>query len=109
MKVSVYNAGDRAGLATETLDALVDRGFQLGEAGNAPDGTEVSFVQVWTEKKDASARLVALQFGQRTLIRKADDLGPGVDVVVGSGFKGLVEAPTSIKAGKAETACIPDS
>ncbi len=106
--VSVYNAGNRAGLASETLDDLTDRAFKAGEAGNAPEGTKVNFVQVWTtEKKDRAARLVALQFGRNTVVRIHDDLGPGVEVIVGSGFKGLVDAPRSIKsAAEVREVCV---
>ena len=97
--VSVFNAGTRAGLADETLQGLAKRGFRRGELGNAPGGSRLRFVQVWTtDRNDAAARLVAAQFGSRTLIRVVKQgLGPGVDVLVGSQFKGLVKAPRSIR------------
>lgn len=107
--VSVFNASDRAGLANETLSSLAERGFTLGDAGNAPDGTNVRYVQVWTtEKGDLAARLVARQFGEGTVIKVGDDLGAGVDVVVGQDFKGLVEgAPTSLRSRGTEEVCVP--
>lgn len=97
--VSVYNAGTRAGLADETLQGLARRGFQSGELGNAPGGAKLRFVQVWTtDRNDAAARLVAAQFGRKTLIKVVTkDLGPGIDVLVGSEFKGLVKAPHSVR------------
>ena len=105
--VSVFNAGDRSGLAGETLDALEQRGFVAGEAGNAPASAKVRAVQVWTtEKPDRAARLVAQQFGPGTAVRRAENLGPGIDVIVGSDFKGLVDAPRSIKAGAEQEVCV---
>ena len=35
--VNVYNAGSRSGLASETLNLLVEQGFKRGVADNAPD------------------------------------------------------------------------
>lgn len=106
--VSVYNAGTRSGLAGETRDALVDRGFIAGDVGNAPDDLEsVNFVRVLApSRQDPASRLVALQFGRNTLIDEVeDDLGPGVEVVVGDQFLGLVEAPTKIRARSAGSGC----
>ena len=97
--VSVFNAGTRAGLADETMQGLVKRGFQKGELGNGPAGAKLRFVQVWTtNNNDAAARLVAAQFGPQTLIRVVKkDLGPGIDVLVGTKFRGLVKAPRSVR------------
>jgi hypothetical protein len=108
--VSVFNASDRAGLASDTLTLLADRGFRLGQVGNAPDGTEVRFAQVWaTDRTDTAARLVARQFGRNTRIREHDDLGPGVDVIVGEEFAGLdASAPDSIKNRQTEELCVPN-
>lgn len=108
--VSVFNAGNRSGLASATLNQLADRGFQAGDAGNAPEGTGVRTVQVWTtEKDDSAAKLVALQFGRGTKVRQGDDLGPGIDVIVGSKFKGLVKAPKSVKSSGTDQLCVSES
>ena len=105
--VSVYNGGTRAGLAGKTLDRLVRRGFQQGEVGNAPGKASPKFVQVWTtEKHDAAAHLVALQFGPRTVVRVVKfDLSDGVDVVLGNDFRGLVKAPHSIRVHNRQQLC----
>lgn len=98
--VSVFNAGSQGGLAERTRSQLEERGFLPGDVGNAPDGLEVQFVRVLAPtRKDPAARLVARQFGQKTFIQVTDqDYGPGVDVIVGSDFAGLVDAPKRMRA-----------
>ena len=106
--VTVLNAGDRSGLASQVQEQLVGRGFLAGTTDNAPDGTSVRFVRVLAPtQKDPAARLVALQFGERTYIQRSrDDLGPGVDVVVGDRFRGLERgAPRRLRASVAGSGC----
>ena len=106
--VSVYNAGSRAGLAAQTQDELKARKFIPGEIANAPAGySGVRFVRVLAPSvDDPAARLVALQFGRHTLIQATDtDLGPGVDVIVGNEFVGLVKAPEQVKATASGSGC----
>ncbi len=107
--MSVFNAGTRSGLAGETLDALVGRGFAAGEVGNGPSGLRVLRVQVWsTEKGDPAARLVARQFGPGVKVKLTDeDLGGGVDVLVGDDFKRLSPAPRKIRVQQAQEYCVP--
>ena len=96
--VNLFNAGTRAGLAGATVDAFRLRGFRGGLIGNAPDGTKVRRAQVWiTEGEEDAGRLVARQIGPRTpVVTPEADLGDGIDVVVGNGFRALVRAPRSI-------------
>jgi hypothetical protein len=106
--VTVLNAGTRTGLASRVQQQLVRRGFQAGETDNAPDGTAVRFVRVLApSRKDPAARLVAAQFGERTYVEKSrEDLGPGVDVVVGDRYKGLERhAPHRLRAAVAGSGC----
>ena len=107
VQVSVYNAGGRSGLAASTLQALEKRGFGPGEAGNAPADAKVRYAQVWSTKtNDAGARLVLKQLGSRARLRVVDtDLGPGVDVIVGRDFRGLVKAPRSVKVRTTQETC----
>jgi hypothetical protein len=107
--VSVFNAGTTVGLAQSTLRALHRRGFRRGETGNAPSSAKVRFVQVWTtEKNDATARLVARQFGRHTLVKVTrKNLGEGVDVVVGDSFRGLKKAPLHITVRTRQQVCLP--
>lgn len=106
--VSVYNAGSRSGLADQTLSELAGRGFNRGDVGNAPSEFRgVQFVRVLAPaKRDPIARLVALQFGPNTLVQPVgDDLGPGVEVIVGDDFLGLVDARQRLKARRASPGC----
>lgn len=105
--VSVYNAGTRAGLAGQTQDELVARGFIPGDLGNAPDDlSSVRVVRVLAEtRRDPAARLVAIQFGKGTRVQAAPDLGSGVEVVVGDRFKGLEKAPRRIRADAPGSGC----
>ena len=109
VQVSVFNAGTRAGLAGETLDSLTRRGFKKGEAGNAPPTSKVKVAQVWTtERRDYTARLVARQFARPAKIRVVGrDLGPGIDVVVGDGFKKLGKPVPAIVVTRPSSACLP--
>jgi hypothetical protein len=106
--VSVYNAGTRSGLAGETRDALVDRGFIAGDVGNAPgDLADVEGALVLAPSaNDPAARLVARQLGRDVEVRPSDDqLGPGVEVVVGDSFDGLVKAPVQLRAKASGSGC----
>jgi hypothetical protein len=66
-------------------------------------------VQVWTtERDDLRAKLVARQFGKQARVRVTDeDLGPGVDVVVGNRMRPLVKAPRSLRVRQPEEVCVP--
>lgn len=109
VQVSVFNAGSRSGQAGRTLDRLVGRGFLPGDIGNAPEDVNVRRVQVWAEAKDdARARLVARQFGPKVKVRVSDeDLGPGVDVVVGNNLDKLAKAPRQLKVKQEQEFCLP--
>ena len=107
--ISVYNAGTRAGLADETMGLLTNRGFDKGSVGNAPAGSGVKVAQIWTTRRnDAAARLVALQFGPSIRVKlKRVDLGPGVDVVVGNGFRRLAPARRAVVVRSPQSVCSP--
>ncbi|MCW2866503.1 MAG: hypothetical protein JWR20_691 [Marmoricola sp.] len=109
VQVSVFNAGTQAGLASSTLDKLEAAGFRGGNTGNAPEDAQVRRVQVWTTKADdTAARLVALSLGKGTrIVVVPNDLGPGVDVLVGNRFRQLDgKAPRRLKLPKAVETCV---
>jgi hypothetical protein len=109
--VNVFNGGTRAGLAGLTLDRLATRGFRPGEAGNAPSDSGVKRVQVWiVEGEETAGRLVARNFGPKVPVveqEPADDLGDGVDVVVGNGLARLAAPLRSLKIAADQEVCPP--
>lgn len=88
--VSVYNAGLVSGLAGETLDDLVDKGFRRGSAANAPSGLTATNVTIVTSTRNSpQVELVAKQFRGNVQILEGDVIRPGVNVVVGDSFRGV--------------------
>lgn len=106
--VSVYNAGERVGLAGRTMDLLVAAGFAEGEEANAPGRRRVKRVQIWSEEpRNPAVRLVSSQFGRNVdVVRRTSDV-PGVLVVVGDAFDDLVKGKRAVKADRAATVCGP--
>jgi hypothetical protein len=107
--VSVYNASTRAGLATDTINKLTRLGFKPGETGNAPEGTSVKTVIVWTTtENDPTAALVAAQFKQKAQVVVVDEAyGPGVDVLLGAKFKGVLrKGPKEQPLAEVKKTCI---
>lgn len=109
VQVSVFNGSGRAGLADQTMRALARRGFLDGTTSNAPEGMRVTLVRVVAQRRgDQAARLVARQFGPGTKVTVARrDLGPGVDVILGAGYRRLAAAPKSVVANRTTSVCVP--
>ena len=98
--VSVYNAGKRQGRAGVTLDLLEEAGFRPGAIGNAPKGATARVAVVRTTKqRHPDATLVARALGAHVpVVVTEDDLGPGVDVIIGDKFSKLnAKAPRSVR------------
>jgi hypothetical protein len=91
--VSVLNASGREGLAGRVMSELVDEGgFAEGQTGNAPKGTQVARVEIWTKDKDSAAvLLVRSRLGQAEVVEMADPGKVGIVVVVGAEFVDLFE------------------
>jgi hypothetical protein len=105
--VSVYNASTRNGLAGTTLGLLEQRGFVGADTGNAPEGTSVAGVQVWSnDPENPAAQLVAQQFRKAQIV-PGDPLGRGVTVVVGDAFRKLGKGVDSVASAADATICSP--
>ncbi|MBA3782961.1 LytR C-terminal domain-containing protein [Nocardioides sp. InS609-2] len=105
--VSVFNASTRNGLASSMMDLLTERGFIGADTGNAPEGTTVPGVQIWSnDPENPAAQLVSQQF-KRAKIVPGDPLGRGVTVVVGDNFKKLGKDVDSVTSAAAATICSP--
>ncbi len=95
--VSVINASKREGLASRALYDLKDAGFPSGSTGNAPNGTDVATVQIWTSDMLNPANDLVLSYLPGAVIVKHATTLPGVNVVVGKNF-------TEVKQGQADVA-----
>lgn len=107
--VSVLNASERVGLASETMDDLVEAGFGQGERGNIQvAGSKTMSVQIWTsDKSNPAVRLVASRMGRGVEVVEQAAEQPGVVVVVGERFKGLRKGRPQVKAQEDTTICVP--
>ncbi|MET1060431.1 MAG: LytR C-terminal domain-containing protein [Nocardioides sp.] len=107
--VSVYNAGTKAGAASQVMKELQTRGFADGESGNAPKGTEVIRAQVWADSpRNSAARLVARQLGSDIKVFAGKPaLGPGIVVVVGDRLGKIPKAPAETRAAVRTRICSP--
>ena len=73
-------------------DGLCDGGFAQGEVGNAPEGTAVQRVEIWTKDADSSAvLLVRSRLGQAEVLEKPVPGAPGIVVVVGEDMEHIFE------------------
>ena len=108
--VNVFNSGDSAGLASQTMDTLSRRGFRPGEIDNTTSGRRVQRVQVWiVEGEETAGRLVARNFGPKVKVRTRDaedDLGDGVDVVVSNGLRRVGPPVRAVRVRESEGACV---
>lgn len=107
--VNIYNDNGREGLASDTLAQLRRKGFRPGDAENAPSRAPARRVAIYdAEPRSAAVRLVAQQFRGQVRTVKKPDIGRGVDVVVGSGYRGLArQAPRTVVVKAAERICVP--
>ncbi|HWJ81709.1 MAG TPA: LytR C-terminal domain-containing protein [Nocardioides sp.] len=106
--VSVLNASDEDGLASETMNRLVKAGFGRGGLGNAPRIHGRAPVQVWTSEPDgAVARLVASYLGDNVRTVDQESSEPGVTVVVRDDFPGVVRGVRRVAVEDDITVCSP--
>ena len=108
--VSVYNAGSRGGLAGRTLQALGDQGFAEGEQDNvsSDEKVKVKSAQIWASAPDdPAAKLVASYLGKGVEIVERDSDVPGILVLVGDDFGGVVEGRKKVKVAEDTVVCSP--
>ncbi|WP_232679994.1 LytR C-terminal domain-containing protein [Nocardioides sp. R-C-SC26] len=106
--VSVINAGDRAGLASLTRQDLVERGFDRGQLDNAPAGTQVRSVEIWTkDPENPAVKLVRSYLGGRVNVVDQDPVSAGVNVVVGNRFPGVRKGAAEVAVTSSASVCSP--
>jgi hypothetical protein len=88
--ITVHNASDIAGKASEVAETLRSRGFKIGNTENDRSGTEVTGVGEvrFGPGRDDLARFVALQLPGATE-RQDTRAEATIDLVIGPTFAGL--------------------
>ncbi len=106
--VNVLNASNTDGLAGETMDALVRKGFAEGSRGNTAAETSESGAVIWTDDPDGpAAALLKSYLGPGTGIIEQATAEPGITVVVGEGFPGIKDGKKGVEAKTDTTVCSP--
>lgn len=110
VKVNVYNATGRVGLAASTAAALRTRRFAIGAVSNDPGKAKVPGTALvrYGPKGSAAARLVAAQVPGAKIV---DDKRPGtdVDLVLGASFTALGPTAKPAATPKPSAPCASDS
>lgn len=106
--VNVYNAGIINGLAARTLNSLERKGFRGGVSANPPGTVFASRVVILTKNpRSPKVRLLEKQFKGPVKVEKGPPLAPGIDVVIGTNFKGVDDqAPTTLVLKHAIQSCV---
>ncbi len=106
--VSVLNASDRAGLASDTMEQLGRRGFGEGDRGNAPESAATAAAVIWGSPDDPAARLVRSYLGRNVEFVDQPNEYPGVTIVVGTKFSGVKDGRKQVKADAEGSVCTPN-
>ena len=106
--VNVFNASGTEGLASETMQALVRKGFAEGTISNTAADTGDSGSVIWTTEPDGpAAKLLRTYLGKNTEVVDQATADPGITLVVGEGFPGIKDGKTGVKADEAAVVCSP--
>lgn len=110
IKVNVFNASQRSGLANRVTINLQRNGFLAGQIGNSTGGITTKRVAiVTTDSKDPRIQLVAQQFKDKVSFEAPRDaLSSGVTVIVGDDYSGLKKKATrAVKSDRTLEFCLP--
>jgi hypothetical protein len=88
--VAVGNGTDRAGLAVETADALVTRGFVVSSIGNADRPVKQGVAQVRYAKGALAAAIVVASYAPGASLIEVDR-APDVRLWIGPDFDGVIK------------------
>lgn len=110
VRVNVFNASNRSGLANRALIDLQANGFLSGEIGNSTSTTTPRTVTILTkDRRDPRVRLVAAQFRNKVSYAEPDvTVGEGIVVLVGNKYTGIKKSAIStIKTDRDIPVCEP--
>lgn len=106
--VNVYNASGTSGLARDTMDALIGKGFAEGVRGNLTADTGRGGAVIWTSDPDSpGVALVRSYLGRNARVIEQTTAEPGVTVVVGDDFPGVGAGRKQLKAAEDGYVCTP--
>ena len=106
--VEVHNSGSRRGLAGEVGTLLQEKGFVVGEVGNAEEVRATDVVVLGADAEAPEVRLVASQFTNPEVRSEPDRLPDHrVVVVLGDEYSGLQPEAATAVAVDAESVCLP--
>lgn len=106
--VNVFNASKTEGLARDTLDALVRKGFAEGSTSNTSAEVGESGAVIWAPDPDGPAALLLQTYlGPGTEIVDQATAEPGITVVVGEGFPGITKGKKGVVAQGDSAVCSP--
>ncbi|HEX3003105.1 MAG TPA: LytR C-terminal domain-containing protein [Angustibacter sp.] len=108
VKVNVYNATTRNGLAAKVATALDLRTFQVGAIANDPKHAKIPGVAEirYGAKGTAAAQLVAAQLAGAKLVKDARRTAV-VDLVLGAKYQGLKPVASSTATPTGTPTCRP--
>ncbi|MFD9698924.1 LCP family protein [Lentzea sp. NPDC059081] len=87
--VSVYNAANVQGLASQVMNALSAKGFQRGQLSSAPQVSDSTVVR-YAAGEEGSARKVAAELGPDVTVEESASVHKGqVQVFVGTDYRAL--------------------
>ncbi|MYW63853.1 LytR family transcriptional regulator [Streptomyces sp. SID8379] len=106
IKVNVFNATTRGGLAKDTADELKKRGFAIGDVGNATKTYDkkvkgVGILLGAASASDAALPVLGTQLSGAELKSDTRDKPTEVDLIIGKDFKGLTPKAKADKALRA--------
>jgi LytR cell envelope-related transcriptional attenuator len=104
--VSVFNGGNRRGLAGDVGRALRDKGFRVQRTANTGENVAQTVI-VGAGAKNPEVLMVASFFKKATIRTDKTKQDRSVDVLVGDKYAGFNKNAKTTLAVKARTVCLP--
>ena len=103
--VSIYNGGQKRGLAGDVGRAMRDRGFKVQRTGNTGEKVQKTTI-VGASTKNPEVLLVK-GFFKNADVRADKRVDGSVDVLVGNRYGGFNKSAKQTYTVKSETVCLP--
>lgn len=104
--VSIYNGGEKLGLAGDIGRAMRDRGFRVQRTTNTVEKIEKTVI-IGVTAKDPEVILVKSFFKDSTFRADKSKTDHSVDVLVGNKYAGFNKDAKTTLTVKARTVCLP--